>query len=201
MAVTITRTARIDDDGTGTTGTVINNAEKTSLYNEIDAALAQLVPGTAGAITFPATQVPSSNPNVLDDYEEGVWTPAFQASSATYALQKGVYTKVGRMVVCHFRLQLSAKGTLAGLCVLNGLPFQAEAAATMPFFVGFANWQGTATPYVAMYLQIDTATNPGIAYFIGLPAAGTDSHAVTVDATALTNTTLFNGTLMYRAVN
>lgn len=42
MAVTITRTAFTDDDGTGTTGTVINNAVKTELYGQIDAALAAL---------------------------------------------------------------------------------------------------------------------------------------------------------------
>jgi hypothetical protein len=36
----ITRTAWTDDDGTGSTGTVINNAEKTTLYDQIDAALA-----------------------------------------------------------------------------------------------------------------------------------------------------------------
>jgi hypothetical protein len=34
----ITRTAMIDDDGTGTTGTILNNAWKTELYNQIDAA-------------------------------------------------------------------------------------------------------------------------------------------------------------------
>jgi hypothetical protein len=39
MAITIPRTAWIDDDGTGTTGTVLNNAVKTELYNQIDAAL------------------------------------------------------------------------------------------------------------------------------------------------------------------
>lgn len=33
----ITRTAWTDDDGSGTTGTVINNAEKTALYDQIDA--------------------------------------------------------------------------------------------------------------------------------------------------------------------
>ena len=33
----ITRTAMIDDDGSGTTGTIINNAWKTELYNQIDA--------------------------------------------------------------------------------------------------------------------------------------------------------------------
>lgn len=42
MAVTIVRTPWIDDDGSGTTGTVLNNAIKTELYNQIDAALANL---------------------------------------------------------------------------------------------------------------------------------------------------------------
>jgi hypothetical protein len=48
MAVTITRTAWIDDDGTGTTGTVINNAVKTDLYNQIDTALAKVAQLTGG---------------------------------------------------------------------------------------------------------------------------------------------------------
>jgi len=55
MAVTITRTAWIDDDGTGTSGTVINNAEKTTIYNQIDAALAQLAQLTGGN-TFTGNQ-------------------------------------------------------------------------------------------------------------------------------------------------
>jgi hypothetical protein len=39
----ITRTAWTDDDGSGTSGTVINNAVKTELYNQIDAALTAAV--------------------------------------------------------------------------------------------------------------------------------------------------------------
>jgi len=39
----ITRTAMVDDDGSGTTGTIINNAWKTEFYNQIDGAL-----GSAG---------------------------------------------------------------------------------------------------------------------------------------------------------
>jgi hypothetical protein len=58
MAVTITRTNWIDDDGTGTTGTVINNAVKTSLYNEIDGALAK-VAQLAGGNTFTGNQTMS----------------------------------------------------------------------------------------------------------------------------------------------
>ncbi len=46
-APVIGRTAWIDDDGSGTTGTVINNAVKTSIYDQIDALAATLytVPG------------------------------------------------------------------------------------------------------------------------------------------------------------
>jgi hypothetical protein len=51
MAVTIARTAWIDDDGTGTTGTVINNAWKTEMYNQIDGALAQVLPLAGGTLT------------------------------------------------------------------------------------------------------------------------------------------------------
>jgi hypothetical protein len=40
MATTIPRTPWIDDDGSGTTGTVLNNAIKTELYDQIDAAFA-----------------------------------------------------------------------------------------------------------------------------------------------------------------
>jgi hypothetical protein len=48
MAVTITRTPWIDDDGTGTTGTVINNAVKTSIYDEIDGALSKVAQVSGG---------------------------------------------------------------------------------------------------------------------------------------------------------
>ena len=47
MATTIVRTAWIDDDGTGTTGTIINNAVKTELYNQIDQGFASLETGSA----------------------------------------------------------------------------------------------------------------------------------------------------------
>jgi hypothetical protein len=51
----ITRTAMVDDDGSGTTGTIINNAWKTEFYNQIDAAIAPLGSGgTWQAVPFNA---------------------------------------------------------------------------------------------------------------------------------------------------
>lgn len=55
MAVTIGRTADTEDDGTGTVGTVFNNAWKTALYNQIDAMAAQL--STVGSFTATLTGV------------------------------------------------------------------------------------------------------------------------------------------------
>jgi hypothetical protein len=56
MPVTIVRTGMQDDDGTGTTGTVINNAWKTEFYNQIDQALAK-VPMLTGNNTFTGNQL------------------------------------------------------------------------------------------------------------------------------------------------
>lgn len=55
MAVTITRSVWIDDDGTGQSGTVINQALHTTLYNEIDTALAK-VAQLAGGNVFTGNQ-------------------------------------------------------------------------------------------------------------------------------------------------
>ena len=57
----ITRTPIVDDDGTGTTGTVIDNAWKTELYNQID--------GLAGGVW---TDVPFNPANFWSDVTGGM---------------------------------------------------------------------------------------------------------------------------------
>jgi hypothetical protein len=84
----------------------------------------QLTNGSYGGITFPATQVASSNVNTLDDYEEGSWTPSFGGiTSASYSNQLGTYIKIGRMVYLFWDMTLSSfSGTFDNN--LNGFPFQ-----------------------------------------------------------------------------
>jgi hypothetical protein len=48
QSIGITRTPIVDDDGTGTTGTIIDNAWKQELYNQIDAVVAANVGGGTG---------------------------------------------------------------------------------------------------------------------------------------------------------
>ena len=64
--------------------------------------------------------------NLLDDYEEGTFTPQFSSSGAsfTYTAAKGVYTKIGRQVCINIYMQLDGAQTLtANTVTITGLPF------------------------------------------------------------------------------
>lgn len=77
-------------------------------------------------IKFPATQVPSADPNTLDDYEEGTFTPVIEGLTTTgvgtYSNRVGIYTKIGRVV--HFTMYISTSShTGTGGIAISGLPF------------------------------------------------------------------------------
>jgi len=63
--------------------------------------------------------------NVLDDYEEGTFTPAwsFGSGSVSYSAQTGIYTKVGRMVNFVAYLHTSGTSSPSGAAQITGLPF------------------------------------------------------------------------------
>ena len=71
--------------------------------------------------------------NLLDDYEEGTWTPALSSTSAsfTYGTQSGEYIKIGRIVYVSFRLSLggSPSGTTSNTTFLTGLPIAIDSTA------------------------------------------------------------------------
>lgn len=52
---------------------------------------------------------------------QGTWTPSV-AGNATYTLQYGVYTKIGRMVTIHGRVTIDVLGT-GNAYTIAGLPF------------------------------------------------------------------------------
>jgi len=116
----ITRTAMVDDDGSGTTGTIINNAWKTELYNQIDAADAAV-----GGVTT------------------GTWLPTLEGDGGpptgqTYGTRSGTWIRVGPLMTITGRIALSAKGTLTGSKILLGnLPVIAagDGVLSIPFFL------------------------------------------------------------------
>lgn len=69
----------------------------------------------------------STDPNTLDDYEEGTFVPgvAFGGASVgvTFTTQVGSYTKIGNRVFVTGIAVLSSKGSSTGSATLTGLPF------------------------------------------------------------------------------
>lgn len=86
---------------------------------------------SANGIAFPATGVASSDPNTLDDYEEGTWTPTLTTlgtdfTSVTYdAFKGGRYTKIGNVVhvQCFMITDAVTVGAASGTVAIGGLPF------------------------------------------------------------------------------
>ena len=98
--------------------------------------------GTGGQIAFPATAVPSADPNTLDDYEEGTWTPTksgfTEAGGGSYALS-GHYVKIGGTVFITGSINCLTTATIASpggtTNTIQGMPFSAmaDAAAMISF--------------------------------------------------------------------
>jgi len=126
----------------------------------------------SNGIGFPTTQVASSDVNVLDDYEEGTWTPALGSpGTVTYTTQLGTYTKIGNRVFIQGKLTINAIGTGNGNGIA-GLPFALNAAQPVASFP-ITLWSSLAASYVN----------------IGLIGVGSASTADLVGATAATATT------------
>ena len=87
--------------------------------------------------------------NLLDDYEEGTWTPHLEGNTNdevdNYNSQSGVYTKVGRLVTLHCYINAGTKGTVNGDYMRVGnFPFTPEdtnsitfAAASIGYWMNF----------------------------------------------------------------
>jgi len=135
---------------------------------------------TSGALAFPATAIASTDPNTLDDYQEGVWQPELWDSSASssesqgYAVQVGFFTRIGNRVFYNFNLQMSSLGSLttAEPALIGGLPFTSSAAANSHgggnsiyhYYLNLAGGSGQVTMFVSpnaasLNLYQNTATN------------------------------------------
>ena len=138
----------VDTDISGNDGTlgITKSGEETIINNLGNGSIKFFVNGSEraafladGGLTFNGD---SGQVNALDDYEEGTWTPTVStgySSVPTYVAQQGTYTKIGRLVTCHCRLEISA-GTQAGSAFsITGLPFTVR--STNPNGGGFPPYQ------------------------------------------------------------
>lgn len=143
-----------------------------------------------GQIKFPATQNASSDANTLDDYEEGLWTPAFSSTGATfsYANQFGSYVKIGQMVLAQVYINATASGTTTNDCLLTGLPFTSSTANASFAQYGAGVWS-TST------IAVNPLVNANGATTVTLWKQG----SVSIQTAADMSGKYLVGTIMYRS--
>jgi hypothetical protein len=77
--------------------------------------------------------------NLLDDYEEGTWTPSFViAPSGTVTSLTGTYTKVGRIVTLSMRVEGTSLNAPSYMRV-TGMPFSVSYFGTGTYIIGGIN--------------------------------------------------------------
>ena len=101
----------------------------------------------------------ATSSNLLDDYEEGTWTPGLTlGGTACTVTSEGNYTKVGRVVTVNMFVQVTNTNSGSGTAVVTNFPFavadgfsntSVEASGSVSLWSGF----GTALSFVSLFAQ------------------------------------------------
>ena len=107
------------DIGISTTGNIATTSSGTITSAGLITASAGVAVGGTGAA------------NTLDDYEEGTWTPAMDASTTSpnsITTGEGYYTKIGNQVIAFGNLLNINRSGAAGNARITGLPFPVQSS-------------------------------------------------------------------------
>jgi len=142
-------------------------------------------------IDFSATSDASGRTSeLLDDYEEGTWTPVLEGSTTnpTYSgTQSGDYTKVGNMVTCWGYIDTNpVTGAGSGNISISGLPFASGLPSASTYNGSVAVWgptfSGTLSSRInnastsIIFYQI--ASNTGISQWTFATASWSSGDAI-----------------------
>ena len=152
----------------------------------------------SGALSAPNGMAIGAAGEVMAAYETGTWTPTLvglTAGSATLSVAKGIYTRIGRLVMISLRIVTSNTASLDGRLAIGNLPFAAHLGTNVPGRVtgipGF--WAGLALP----------TGSTGLVGFlqdgdkIRLVAPGTTTGTTYLEETAITGTVTLYMSLTY----
>jgi hypothetical protein len=136
---------------------IIAPTEKLDVVGNIKLS-GNVVVASGQGIDFSATAGTGSS-ELLDDYEEGTWTPVITYSGGngdlSYAVQTGNYTKVGNLVNFIVALQFGETTASGYIEQISGLPFTSSTNAgggmfidNMTLLTGGPQWQMLASTTV-----------------------------------------------------
>ena len=157
-----------------------------------DGANNNLLPANASAGIYLGVNSATAA-NLLDDYEEGTWTPTFNFSSGSvgYASQVGSYTKIGRVVVLQFSIYLSSISSPSGNLSIRSLPFSADSGEEFVSGVAFGIIRAMTGSFpIRAYIGNNSS-------IINISTNDTNQNYVSAGGSQLTATTIMYGTLTY----
>lgn len=140
----------------------------------------------SGAVTAASI---SFGQDALNYYDEGTWTPTLKFStigdlSVGYSSQIGAYTRIGRQVTVHGRVEgFLTYTTASGAFYIDGLPFSPD--ATQRYFVGVCTKAGFTAPNAG---GVVVRTDPNI-----FPNGLYIEYQTTTSASPFTNTQVTTG--------
>jgi len=129
--------------------------------------------------------------NTLDDYEEGTWTPTVAGSTtagtATYAVQNGKYTKIGRQVILQFEVGVNSWSVNpVGSIRIGGVPFTAASGqvSTGSIMASDLNFDVTNPVTAALYMAGGTEMQ----IYLTEDDAAWDQQSISAEAFSLIST-------------
>ena len=139
---------------TASAANTVTGTERFSIASDGDVTVGtgNLVIGTSGkGIDFSATGDGSGASNVselLDDYEEGTFSPTYGASNGTstttYTNQQGSYTKIGNTVFFNVYIRINSISTSShSVIVIGNLPFTNAGNRVSIHSIRSGGFQGT----------------------------------------------------------
>jgi hypothetical protein len=168
---------------TGTGDNVLATAP--TLVGNVTLSTGNLIIGTSGkGIDFSATPGTGTS-ELLNDYEEGTWTPAYVTTggSFTYSSQQGTYVKIGRMVYVTGWLTTSAATVGTGAVQISGLPFSTNVSSVFRGgigAIGYSTGFSVNAPTALYWTENQTLVNlqyNGVGETVNLDAANLTTGA------------------------
>lgn len=152
----------------------------------------EAITGTAPAAAFsiPAGLQFGAGKTTLQNYDEGTFTPAIvgqtTAGAATYSVQAGSYTRVGRDVSFTARIALSGAHTGTGNILITGLPFPVKNGNNYYAAAPITSVANLTTAVVSLAGRCEINTSQ-VTVWKRAAAATSETQAVIADLSATTS--------------
>jgi len=142
------------------TGNGVFSGTLTASSGNVTISDGNLVVANGHGIDFGATANSSGSmtTELLDDYEEGTWTPTLSNYGGTATIGASVYTKVGRQVTCSVSIDLDGTSDASNFQI-NGLPYTSGNFSSTAVFGAFMSYSNTTFEKPIRFLVGSANTN------------------------------------------